>query len=167
MTRRTDYLNDPQAPAATRIVPGGAALVVDGAGRILLQRRSDNGNWSLPGGIMEIGETLGAATVREVREETGIEVELTGILGVYSDPGHVIAYSSGDVSNGDASSGDVRQEFVVVFTARSTGGKLAVSDESTEVAFVPLAEVARLPMHPSVRLRIGHWAEGRKVPYIG
>lgn len=155
--RRKDYLNDPAAPRPNAIVPGGAALVVDDAGRVLLQRRSDSGNWSLPGGIMEIGETLGAAVVRETAEETGLDVELTGILGIYTDPGHVIAYADGEV----------RQEFVVAFTARVLAGELRVSDESTDVRFVAPDEVPGLPMHESVRLRLAHWQEGRATPYIG
>jgi ADP-ribose pyrophosphatase YjhB (NUDIX family) len=81
VAKRTDYYRDPGAPRPNSLVPGGAALVVDQQGRILLQRRADSGNWSLPGGVMELGETMGHAVVREVREETGLDVELTGILG--------------------------------------------------------------------------------------
>ncbi|MFY1689456.1 NUDIX domain-containing protein [Plantactinospora sp. WMMB782] len=156
MSRRVDYFDDPSAPAATSLVPGGAAVVVDEQGRLLLQRRADSGNWSLPGGTMELGETLGAAVVREVREETGLDVELTGILGIYTDPRHVIAYADGEV----------RQEFVVAFTARPVGGNLAVSAESTEVAWFDPAAVVDLRMHESVRLRIGHWLDGGG-PHIG
>ncbi|MFY1669986.1 NUDIX domain-containing protein [Plantactinospora sp. WMMB334] len=111
MSRRVDYFDDPSAPAATSLIPGGSALVADDRGRILLQRRADSGNWSLPGGTMELGETLGDAVIRETREETGLNVELTGILGIYTDPRHVIAYADGEV----------RQEFVVAFTARTPG----------------------------------------------
>jgi hypothetical protein len=81
---------------------------------------------------------------------------LTGILGIYTDPRHVIAYADDET----------RQEFVVVFTAKPIGGKLAVSDESTEVAFVEPADIAAMQVHESVRLRIEHWTEGG-VPYIG
>lgn len=63
MSRRVDYFDDPAAPAANSLVPGGSALVSDDQGRILLQRRSDSGNWSLPGGTMQLGETLGQARV--------------------------------------------------------------------------------------------------------
>lgn len=152
-----DYLNDPAAPRPNAIVPGGAALVVDDAGRVLLQRRADSGNWSLPGGIMEIGETLGAAVVRETAEETGLDIELTGILGIYTDPAHVIAYADGEV----------RQEFVVVFTARVLAGTLRASDESTDIRFIALDDVYALPMHDSVRLRLTHWRKGGTAPYIG
>jgi ADP-ribose pyrophosphatase YjhB (NUDIX family) len=66
-------------------------VVTNDAGEILLQRRSDNDLWALPGGTMDLGERIAETVVREVREETGLEVEVTGIVGVYSDPGHVIA----------------------------------------------------------------------------
>jgi 8-oxo-dGTP pyrophosphatase MutT (NUDIX family) len=155
MARRTDYFNDPDAPTPTSLVPGGAALVMDDEGRVLMQRRADSGNWSLPGGVMEIGETIGQAVVREVREETGLDVELTGILGVYTDPRHVIAYDDGEV----------RQEFVIGFTARPIGGQLRGSDESTEVRWVRMSELAGMQVHESVRLRIAHHA--RPTPYIG
>jgi ADP-ribose pyrophosphatase YjhB (NUDIX family) len=157
VSRRTDYLNDPDAPRPNAIVPGGAAVVTDGHGRVLLQRRADSGNWSLPGGVMEIGETLGQAVIRETFEETGLHVELTDILGIYTDPGHVIAYADGEV----------RQEFVVAFTARILGGDLRVSDESTDLRFVAPDDLPRLPMHDSVRLRLEHWRDGRSEPYIG
>ena len=91
MGKRTDYYHDPDAPAANSLVPGGSAIVEDDRGRILLQRRADSGNWSLPGGVMEIGESIGDAVVREVREETGLDVELTGVVGLFTDPAHVIA----------------------------------------------------------------------------
>src|SRR3954471_14585046 len=102
---RVDYYDDPDAPAANSLVPAASAIVVDEAGRILLHRRRDNEMWALPGGVMELGESIAECAVREVREETGLEVEITGIVGIYSDPKHVFAYADGEV----------RQEFSVCF----------------------------------------------------
>jgi ADP-ribose pyrophosphatase YjhB (NUDIX family) len=150
---RIDYLNDPDAPAPNSIVPAASAVVTNDAGEILLQRRSDNDLWALPGGTMDVGERI-AETV--VREETGLQVEVTGIVGIYSDPGHVIAYSDGEV----------RQEFNLCFAARLVGGRLSVSDESTEVRWVAPAAIEALPMHESIRLRIKHFLEGRSTPAI-
>ncbi|MFF3575015.1 NUDIX hydrolase [Nocardia jiangxiensis] len=157
MGSRRDYYNDPQAPEPNSLKPGASALVVDDSGRVLMQRRGDSGNWSLPGGIMEVGETLSECAVRETREETGLDIEITGLLGIYTDPAHVIAYADGEV----------RQEFAVVYYGRATGGTLSVSTESTAVEFLTLEELESLPVHPTVRLRLQHHAENRGVPYLG
>ena len=74
-----------------------AAIVFDDQQRLLLQRRSDNGNWALPGGTMETGETAGQCAVREVEEETGYQIEIIRLIGVYSDPQHTtITYPDGN-----------------------------------------------------------------------
>ncbi|GAB7192142.1 NUDIX domain-containing protein [Kineococcus sp. NUM-3379] len=141
---RRDFYDDPAAPPANSLVPAASAVIVDEDGRILLHRRRDNGKWALPGGKMELGESLGDCAVREVREETGLDVELTGIVGIYSDPKHVFAYDNGEV----------RQEFSICFSGRVTGGELTASDESHEVAWFTPAEVEELPMVDSIRARI-------------
>ena len=97
---RIDYLNDPTAPKANSIVPAVSAIVTDEQGSILLILRTDNGYWSIPGGGVVPGESLKAATVREVKEETGIDCEVTGLVGVYSNPNHVAAYDDGEVRQG-------------------------------------------------------------------
>lgn len=157
MSRRRDHYHDPDAPAATRIVPGGVAVIADERGRVLLQRRADSGNWALPGGTMEIGETLEQCVVREVREETGLDIEITGLVGVYTDPGHVIAYADGEV----------RQQFSLVYRARVVGGVLALSDESTDLRYVDPAEFDAMAIHESTRLRLRHHVAGRDTPYLG
>ena len=105
---------------------------------------------------MDLGERIAQTVVREAREETGLDVEVTGIVGIYSDPGHIIAYSDGEV----------RQEFNVCFAARLVGGQLSVSAESTEVRWVPPRAIEDLPMHESIRLRIKHFLEHRSTPAI-
>lgn len=157
VSRRRDYYGDPAAPRANSLRPGGSAAVLDAEGRVLLQRRADNGNWAMPGGIMEIGETLGDAVIREVAEETGINIELTGIIGVYTDPRHVMAWEDGEV----------RQQFTITFSARPTGGRLRTSHESTQVGWFNRRELDDLPMHPTQRLRLGHVYTPRATPYIG
>src|SRR5215213_9012902 len=147
---RVDYYHDANAPKANSLVPGASAIITDDQGRILLQRRSDNARWALPGGAMDIGETI----VREVREETGLEVKPEDIVGVYSDPGHVFAYDDGEV----------RQQFSVCFVCRIVGGELQVSKESSEVAFLSPEEIEGLEMHESIRLRIQHYLERRPRP---
>ncbi len=154
---RIDHFNDPKAPKATSIVPSTTAVVQDEGGRIVLVRRKDNGFWALPGGGMEPGESIEDTAVREVLEETGLVVEVTGLIGVYTNPNHVMEYSDGEV----------RQQFSLCYTTVLKGGELRIDDESTDIAWVAAEQIESLPMHPSMRLRIEHFLEGRDEPYLG
>src|SRR5207253_8103307 len=97
MPQRVEYFDDPSAPKPNSLVVAVSAVITDENGYILLQRRTDNDLWGLPGGGMDLGESIGQAVVRETKEETGLDVEPTGLVGIYSDPGHVIAYADGEV----------------------------------------------------------------------
>ena len=111
----------PTLPSANSLVPGASAVVINDEGNILLQRRRDNARWALPGGVMDIGESIAQTVIREVQEETGLEVEPEYIVGVYSDPAHVFAYDDGEV----------RQQFSVCFACSIVGGQVETSDESS------------------------------------
>jgi ADP-ribose pyrophosphatase YjhB (NUDIX family) len=152
---RRDFYHDPDAPSANSIVVAVTAFIQDAAGRLLMIRRTDNDLYAVPGGAQEVGETVAQAVVREVREETGITVEVTGLIGVYSDPAHVIAFSDGEV----------RQEFSLCFRARPIEGEPRTSSESKEVLWVEPAELADLNVHPSIRLRIQHGFDHRTEPF--
>jgi 8-oxo-dGTP pyrophosphatase MutT (NUDIX family) len=154
---RIEHYYDPDSPAANSIVVAATAFVQDDQGRVLLQRRTDNNLWALPGGTQDIGETLAQTVVREVLEETGITVEVLDIVGIYSNPNHVIEYSDGEV----------RQQFNVCFRARPIAGELAISDESSDVRWVARNKLDDLTIHESMRLRIDHGFEHRPKPYIG
>lgn len=154
---RREYYDDPQAPAPNSLVVATSAVVTDGQGRILLQRRADSGNWALPGGAMELTESLTDSAIREVKEETGYDIEITGLIGTYTDPRHIIAYRDGEV----------RRQFNICYAARITGGQLTISDESTEIWFVAPDELDTLPMHPTQRLRLSHYLADRSQPYLG
>lgn len=154
---RTEYYDDPDAPEPNSLVVGVSAVVVDDEGRILMQRRTDNGLWALPGGGMDLTESVPQAAVREVKEETGYDVEVTGMVGLYTDARHIIAYSDGEV----------RRQFNICLTARVVGGALMISDESTEIRWVPSDKLENLDMHRTQQLRICHYMEGRQNPHIG
>ncbi|MFD8914201.1 NUDIX domain-containing protein [Streptomyces sp. NPDC059575] len=154
---RTEYYDDPHAPEPNSLVAAASAVVTDDKGRVLLQKRSDSGLWALPGGGMEMTDSLPGTAVREVKEETGLDVEITGLVGTYTDPRHVIAYSDGEV----------RRQFNVCFRARLVGGALAISDESLELRWVAPEDLESLPMHHTQRLRLAHFLEDRPTPYLG
>ena len=79
----TYYASD---PTEVRVSVSAVVRRRDEPGQILLMKRSDNQHWGLPGGYVEPGESVLAATQREVREETGYEIEVGPLVGVYSDP---------------------------------------------------------------------------------
>ena len=152
MSRRIDFYDDPEAPAANSLVPSVNVIVVNDEGLILLIRRTDNGNWAVPGGAIDLGESVAQAAARETLEESGIECEVTGIVGIYSDPRHVILYTS---------NGEARQEFSIVLTARAVGGQPTPSSESSEVRWVPAAEATGYTMDRSMRIRINDFLTGK------
>jgi 8-oxo-dGTP diphosphatase len=109
--------------------PGVAAIILDESGKILLQRRSDNGRWGLPGGAIDPGEEPAEAVVREVREETGLHVVPVRVVGVYGGPDLHVQYPNGD-------------EVMVIsiaFLCRVIGGRLQIDqDESLELKYFSL-----------------------------
>jgi ADP-ribose pyrophosphatase YjhB (NUDIX family) len=152
---RTDYYRDPNAPTANSIVVAVTAFILDEFGQLLMIRRTDNDLYAIPGGAQEIGETVSAAAVRETLEETGIDIQVTGLIGIYSDPEHVIEFSDGEV----------RQEFSICFRATPIGGELRTSSESKEVMWVEQDLLPELTIHPSIRLRIQHGFDDGTEPY--
>jgi 8-oxo-dGTP pyrophosphatase MutT (NUDIX family) len=158
VARRIDYYDDPAAPAANTIVPSANVAVINDAGEILVIHRADNDNWALPGGAQDFGESLVETAVRETKEETGVECEVTGIVGIYTDPRHVVHYTSND---------EVRQEFSIVFLARPVGGEPTSSSESREVLWLAPSELETRRMDRSMRMRVRHVLERRPAPYLG
>ena len=93
---------------------------------------------------MDFGEALGQCAVREVREETGFDIEISGLVGTYTDPNVLIAYGDGEV----------RQEFTLVYAAKIKSGELRIDHESKEAAWVSIADALNLPLADSQRRRL-------------
>ncbi|MBE5793412.1 MAG: NUDIX domain-containing protein [Clostridiales bacterium] len=89
-------------------------------GQVLLQKRGDSGLWGFPGGAIELGESPEAAAIREVREETGLEVETGSLIGVYTDC--QMSYPNGDQAH----------SICLAYELRQTGGTLGSDDPETE-----------------------------------
>ena len=142
---RIEHYNNPDAPKPNSLVPACNLLVVNEAGEILLQKRRDTGQWALPGGAQEIGETPTQCAIRECREETGIDAEVTGLLGIYSDPAHIIEYTNGEV----------RQEYEVTLIGRPVDGVPTPNDEASDVKWISLDGLNELDIHATMLRQIG------------
>lgn len=152
---RTDHFQDPDAPEPNSIVIAVSAFVLDDRERLLTIRRTDNGLVALPGGRHELGETVTQTAVRETLEETGMLVEVTSLVGIFSNPDHVMSYDDGEV----------RQEFSICFRGYPVGGTPRTSNESSEVAWLTRSDLDAADIHPSIRLRIEHGFHVTAPPY--
>jgi len=155
---RRVFFHDPAGPTATAVVPSVFVAVRAPGDRLLLVRRCDSGAWELPGGRVDVGENAIEAAVRETAEESGLRVVVTGLVGLFSDPGLVIR------SRG----GEVRQQFAVLFRARAVGGvPHGDLEETSEAAWVDPADIPGLPMEPSARIWIAQALALGDVPHLG
>ena len=131
-------------------------MIFDQRGRLLLQQRSDGGQWGLPGGSVEIGESLAEAARREVLEETGLVVVVRRLIGVYSEPAlQVVRYPTVHVWH-----------YVnVCFERRATSGALATCDETLDLRYF---SPRRLPgtLLPNHRVRIADARARRAAAFI-
>ncbi len=147
MARTDEYFHDQDPPPVRGLVVVSFAVVRDVQGRVLLVRRKDDGNWELPGGRVEIGETVANAAIREVAEEAGVAIRLTALSGVYSDPHHIVVYPE---------AGGHQQVAICFHAVPVTTRPQQRPDhvETTAAAWYPPTDTADLTMHPAVRRRL-------------
>lgn len=147
-----DSLGRPLDKIPDKIYPATNTVLINGANQVLLQRRADNGAWALPGGGVEIAETVEQCAVRETFEETGLHVTVKRLVGVYSDPKDycILRYPDGYTVH----------YVVMVFEVEQVGGELQISEESTDLRFF---DIDNLPegIAPSARIRINDTLQGR------
>lgn len=127
------------------VLVGASAMIVDATGeKVLLTRRADNGRWCLPGGRLDAGESISETCTREVLEETGLEVKVGQLVGVYSDPNMLLTYPDGN-----------RYQLIAFhFATQVTGGTIGLSNETTDVGYFAREEIAELDLMDHHRIRI-------------
>lgn len=136
---------------------GSCAVIFDkGRQKVLLTRRSDNGLWCLPGGQMDSGESVEECCVREIFEETGLNIRTTRLIAVYSNRDQLIVYPDGNKA----------QIVVFSFEAEITGGTLGLSDETTEVGYFSPEEMKSMSMLGRHKERIEDALLDRETPII-
>ncbi len=124
---------------------GCTAVIFDATGeKVLLTQRADNGQWCLPGGAMEPGESAAEACVREVYEETGLHFRIQRLISLYSNPDRLVEYPDGN-----------RVQVVALnFEAEVTGGALGLSNETTAAGYFSQAEIHGLELLHSTDERL-------------
>lgn len=128
-----DYIHElRQAIGPRKIILNASTTLIEKDGKILLQRRTDNGKWGLIGGLLEMNETYQEAALREVKEETGLEVRLDSFLGIYHN--HDMVWSNGDAAH----------VVTAFFTATVISGTPRIDEESYELRFFPPEELPPL-----------------------
>lgn len=118
------------------LLPSTAVAVFDDQGRVLMAKHADRNIWVLPGGLIEPGEIPADAAVRETWEETGLIVDITGVLGVYGGPDLTVNYANGD-----------KAIYIgVIFYGRRVGGELKPDgSEILDVRYMPPQEIPTMP----------------------
>lgn len=142
---------------SAQIRVGCSALIFDQSGeKILLTRRSDNGEWCLPGGGLDAGESAEEACIREVWEETGLTVEVVRLIGIYTTPHRIIVYKDGN-----------RFQYISFsFEVKIVAGAPGLSDEVTEVGFFTLDEIAQVNLMENHQIRIEDARVGQAAAFI-
>lgn len=143
-TVRTDYYYRNDAPLANSIKPASAVAILNSNRELLMLHRKDNKKWTMPGGTMEFGESLTDCALREVKEESGLDVAIKDIIGTYTDPNIRVAYSDGEV----------RQEFTIVYYGEALNYTVSLDDESSQFKWVSLDKILDLPLADSQKRRI-------------
>jgi len=158
--RRIDYWQDQEAPRPTSRRPSASAFVRDESGNVLLLRRADNGLWTIPTGGLKSGETATQCAIRECKEETGIDIEIAGLVGVFTSPDHIIEYRKGKHIT------EVRQPVNICLRARPIGGELRPRPaEASDARWVSTDELSEYEIHPALWRRIAHGLSDTR-PYV-
>jgi 8-oxo-dGTP pyrophosphatase MutT (NUDIX family) len=152
----TQILYGDRIAAQGKIRLGCSAAIFDESGRILLTKRQDNGQWCLPSGGVEPGESVAEGCEREVLEETGLSVRVKRFVGVYSHPDQLTVYSETDKF----------QIIALHFEAEIIGGELGLSDETSDYGYFTMSEIEGLEMLGRHKERIVDTLANQKEAFV-
>jgi len=140
---RKDYYYNSNAPKANSIRPAASVVLIKNK-EILMLKRADNLNWTLPGGTLEYNESLTSCLLREIKEECNLDINIIDLIGTYTDPNIIVEYLDGEV----------RREFTIVFYGEIINGDIKIDDESLDYRFVPIDELLKLDLADSQKIRL-------------
>jgi ADP-ribose pyrophosphatase YjhB (NUDIX family) len=144
------YYDDPAAPApSVPLLPGAAAIIFDDQERILIMKRTRGPYWCIPGGRMNLGESAQDCCVRETEEETGLQVQIVRLVGLYTNPRSICSYPDGNV----------HQSYIALFECEVTGGELRESAETARFHWMARSEMDAFTLLPDSRINcLDAWA---------
>ncbi len=141
---RKDYFHDPLAPLANSIRPAASAVIVNDKNQILLLHRKDNQKWAIPGGTLEYNESIEQCLIREIKEETNLDIDIIKVFKIYSDPEAIIAYLDGEI----------RREFNIVYLAKVLSNEVIIDEESSQFLWIDIKQAHLMPLSLSQKRRI-------------
>jgi ADP-ribose pyrophosphatase YjhB (NUDIX family) len=154
-TTKVFYGNRLSAQGKLRL--GCSAILYDETREaVLLTCRTDNGQWCLPGGMINPGESVAEGCEREVFEETGLYVQVIRLIGVYSDPNRLIVYPDGNKAC----------VIVLAFEVKHLDGNLKLSEETSDARFIPVHEALKLDLFHDHGKQIQDSLAGNDAAYI-
>jgi ADP-ribose pyrophosphatase YjhB (NUDIX family) len=131
------YLYGDRIARQGKVIVGCNCVVLnEDRDEVLLIRRTDNGRWAVPGGALDAGESVLEACVREAKEETGLDVEITRFVGIYSDPNRLLVYADGNKYH----------VISLAFEAKVIGGDLSPNSEASEFTWAAVRDLKDLDL---------------------
>ncbi|MDD5083739.1 MAG: NUDIX hydrolase [Candidatus Moranbacteria bacterium] len=135
------YYKDSGAPKPNQpIIPSVHGVIINDSDEILLHKREDSPIWAIPGGKIEINESIEQCLKREMQEELGVEVSAKRLLGVYTDPSYILAL-------GD----NIQRVFLIVFLCTITSGNLKLTNETMEYRWFTKKDLSSIETFPLVK----------------
>jgi 8-oxo-dGTP pyrophosphatase MutT (NUDIX family) len=153
----THVIREPRISRQGKLRLGCSAVLLDSSGKkVLLTRRTDNGQWCLPGGSVEAGESISEAMEREFFEETGLHVVVKRLTGVYSDPDQLVIYPDGNKLH----------IIVLTFMVKTVSGRVNLSSETTDIRFFPIAEAVSMDLFHDHAEHLRDAVSGQEAAFI-